>query len=135
MKIVNLTMHQATAEQVEVGVFDLTERDSVEVKELLNFVELPTPEEIHKRAVKIAHLAALYCPDAAMIGGAVYLMPELARMLKASGIQPLAAFSIRESVEVQNPDGSVTKTAVFKHRGFVDMTPQGMVFADVNPWN
>ena len=32
----------------------------------------------------------------------------------------LYAFSVRESVEVHNPDGSVSKNNVFRHLGFIE---------------
>jgi hypothetical protein len=54
-----------------------------------------------------------------MIGGAPYLMAPLEVALRAHGITPLYAFSVRESVEQTQPDGSVRKIAVFRHGGFV----------------
>ena len=55
----------------------------------------------------------------AMIGGAPYLMAELEKELWHLGIEPVYAFSRRESVETVGENGEVTKTAVFKHIGFV----------------
>ena len=55
----------------------------------------------------------------AMIGGAPYLMAELEKELWHFGIEPVYAFSRRESVETVGENGEVTKTAVFKHIGFV----------------
>lgn len=57
---------------------------------------------------------------AAMIGGAPFLMPALEKALRTKGILPVYAFSQRESVEEIMEDGTVRKTAVFKHRGFVE---------------
>ena len=54
-----------------------------------------------------------------MIGGAPYLMTELEKELWHLGIEPVYAFSRRESVETVGENGEVTKTAVFKHIGFV----------------
>lgn len=59
MKIVNLTQHAGTAEQLAAGVADLG-ATSLELKRLLTFDSLPTREEIEARA--------------AMIGGAPFLM-------------------------------------------------------------
>ena len=56
-----------------------------------------------------------------MIGGAPFLMGALESELKNRGIQPMYAFSVRDSVEKQNPDGSVTKQNVFKHAGFIEV--------------
>lgn len=55
----------------------------------------------------------------AMIGGAPYLMAPLERALKAVGVQVCYALSDRVSIEQPQPDGSVTKTSVFKHVGFL----------------
>ena len=59
----------------------------------------------------------LHCK--AMIGGAPYLMAELEKELWHLGIEPVYAFTKRESVESVDENGNVTKTAVFKHAGFV----------------
>lgn len=117
MKIINLTQHKASAEQVEAGVFDLPETSVL--KAVLTFVAIPTAENIKQRAKLLAGLALTSNAEAAMIGGAPYLMGALEKELKAKGIQPLYSFTERVSVEVENPDGSVTKTAVFKHQGWV----------------
>ena len=37
----------------------------------------------------------------------------------ASRLVPIYAFSVRESVEETLPDGTVHKTACFRHKGFV----------------
>lgn len=59
-------------------------------------------------------------PEQAMIGGAPWLMEPLAKRLRAHGIIPLFAFSRRESIEQVQQDGSVRKTNVLKHAGFVE---------------
>lgn len=55
----------------------------------------------------------------AMIGGAPYLMAPLEAELKKLGIEPVYAFSERVSEETVQADGTVVKTNVFKHVGFV----------------
>lgn len=122
-KIINLTQHNATAEQAVVGVFNIGDTElNTAVKQLLTFntIEEASAESMEARAEKLATIAAKCGADAAMIGGAPYFMSALERALKVSGIKPLYAFSVRESREVTNPDGSVTKTNVFKHVGFVE---------------
>ena len=47
------------------------------------------------------------------------LMPALQQALIDAGLRPVYAFSQRVSVEQQQPDGSVRKTNVFRHIGFV----------------
>lgn len=119
MEILNLTQHKATAEQVAAGVVDLPTTAAEELKELLTFDDLPGRVEIIRRACAIARLAAEHGATKAMIGGAPFLMSALEEALIYRGIVPLYAFSRRDVVESVQEDGSVKKTAVFKHLGFV----------------
>lgn len=123
--ILNLTQHPGTPEQ---GVTNLTGDALAALKWALTFDALPTAQEIADRAEYIAELACMNwlsgddddpLPTAAMIGGAPYLMAPLERALHAVGIEPLYAFSVRESVELTQPDGSVRKVNIFRHAGFV----------------
>jgi len=118
MKILNLTQHNATPEQVSQGVVE--PKDKAQVQALLTFDELPTAEEIRRRAEALAEIAAAEGAEAAMIGGAPYLMADLEAALQARGIRPVYAFSRREVVETQMPDGTVVKKTVFRHLGFVE---------------
>lgn len=127
--IINLTQHLATPEQAAAGVCDLPESVREELTKALTFVSLPTAEEIEERAQYIAGFAVFNGlggdldddPAAlfAMIGGAPYLMAPLEKALADHGVRPVYAFSQRVSVEAQQPDGTVLKTNVFKHVGFV----------------
>ena len=45
----------------------------------------------------------------------------LHQILADNGINPVYAFSVRESEEQVQADGSVKKVAVFRHRGFVGL--------------
>lgn len=135
--ILNLTQHTATLDQIAEGVI---EQPHPEVKALLNFETLPTVEEIQQRANDIAEaiarylaierkeieergdvdsLLALQAPKRALIGGAPFFMSALESALIQIDVQPIYAFSQRESVEVHNSDGSVSKQNVFKHVGFI----------------
>jgi hypothetical protein len=137
-RILNLTQHDPTPEQLEAGVTcgDIAnDAELLEFRKLLTFDTLPTPTEVRQRAQQIAAYAAKtstlvdYGGDSglcvneplqrAMIGGAPFLMAPLEDALRRVGIVPLYAFSIRESAEQVQPDGSVRKTAVFRHVGFV----------------
>ena len=121
--IVNLTQHSATPEQRADGVVDVTGDALERLIAALNFTVLPNSEEIKKRAKAIADVASEALGgshDEAMIGGALWLMAPLAEELRARGIQPLFAFSKRESDEVPQDDGSVKKVQIFRHIGFVD---------------
>ena len=125
--IVNLTQHTATTDQIAAGVKDLPEELRSRIIGLLTFNDIPqtdydNPEnEIRRAAREIARIASDFLggEGAAMIGGAPFLLPILAEELRASGIDPLLAFSRRETVEQTQPDGSVRKVAVFRHVGFI----------------
>jgi len=137
-RILNLTQHTATPEQIAAGVTcgDINgDAQLREIAALLTFDTLPTPVEVRHRAERLAKIASTtttlvdYGGDSglcvnerfkfAMIGGAPYLMAPLESALRAHGITPMYAFSVRESVDQTQPDGSVRKIAVFRHAGFV----------------
>lgn len=127
--ILNLTQHPATPEQRAEGVRDLSGAELAALKGALTFADIPSAGEIHARAEAIAQIACANGlagdegddpqPRAAMIGGAGYLMPALEAALRGYGIEPLHAFTRREVVEAMGADGAVTKTAVFRHAGWV----------------
>lgn len=119
MEIINLTQYLATQPQIDAGVFEPSERNKQDVNTFLTFEELPETQEIHERAVELAHIAELEVAEAAMIGGAPYLMGPLTVALNSRGIQPQFAFSRRESVEETQEDGSVVKLTEARHLGFV----------------
>jgi hypothetical protein len=128
MRVLNLTQHTASPDQIAVGVIDLDAETRATVSALLTFDECPDAADIADRAHDLAVIAArartdgdtgaVLC-DRVMIGGAPWLMGALAEALRAQGLTPLFAFSRRESVDVAQPDGSVRKTAVFRHAGWV----------------
>ena len=127
MRILNLTQHAATPEQTAAGVVDLTTAQRAVVSQWLTFETPPSRPVIKTRARLLAQAATNDSSmvgevgpfDAAMIGGAPYLMGPLEDALLDLCIVPLYAFSKRESVETVGSDGSVTKTNVFRHGGFV----------------
>jgi hypothetical protein len=119
VRIVNLTQHAATAEQIAAGVVEPPLKE--EVCRLITFEDLPTIEKIRWRAGVVASIAKVSGCEAAMIGGAPFFMAPLERALVAVGVKPLYAFSKRESAEEKQPDGSVKKTQVFRHIGFVTL--------------
>lgn len=130
MLIINLTQHQATPEQHKAGVMDLPLAKRLQLAELLTFVEIPTKEELQERAKAIVDLAcdnglglngADPMPEMAMIGGAPFFMPYLEEELEAAFIIPTYAFSKSVVQEAIQPKGTVIKTAVFQHIGFVDV--------------
>ena len=121
VKIINLTQHAATAEQSAAGVVDFVPEIKAQIQALLTFDTIPDAREIKTRAEKLTALVESWGFTKAMIGGAPFLMGALESELKNRGIQPMYAFSVRDSVEKQNPDGSVTKQNIFKHSGFIEV--------------
>ena len=121
--ILNLTQHPAPTEQIEAGVVDLPDSVRPALIGWLTSSQLPSREEIEDRAEAIALLADSLLPEegnpAAMIGGAPYLMAPLEVALWDQRIRPLYAFSVRESVEQTLPDGTIRKTSIFRHAGFI----------------
>jgi hypothetical protein len=121
-------MHVATEEQMQAGVVEPDEYDKKTIIDLLTFDSIPTYKEINYRADQLANIAANQCDyegnyvyfSSAMIGGAPYLMSALEYALDEITVNALYAFSVRESVESVEPDGSVVKRNVFRHLGFVE---------------
>ena len=129
MNILNLTQHPATPEQVDAGVLDLSKEHRAVLSGWLTFNTCPTGREITDRADLIAQAASgdsktVTAPlgvTFALIGGAPFLMSALENALIERGITPMYAFSVRESAEQIMTNGSVIKTNVFKHVGFVQI--------------
>jgi len=123
MRILNLTQHAATADQLAVGVFEPSSSDKKLIAHLLTFTVLPTRAQISSRCRELCLIIWVYDKtDAVMIGGASYLISRLDVMIpKVCGMPALHSFTARDSVEVRQEDGSVKKTQVFRHLGFVDL--------------
>jgi hypothetical protein len=116
MKILNLTRHAPTPEQRAEGVGDPP-------AEWLDVSRFNDPDAVWSDMVFATYMAVRLAREAgathAMIGGPAYLMPPLAEALHEAGIKPLFSFSVRESEEQIQPDGSVRKVTVFRHQGWV----------------
>ena len=95
MRILNLTQHNATPDQVSAGVFEPECKSAVQRQ--LTFFDLPSSGDIEERVSFLAATAVYEKAEAAMIGGAPYLMAPLHEALEAVGIVPVYAFSKRES--------------------------------------
>ena len=114
--MINLTQHQATTEQLAVGVIDLTGQQLALVKAFLTFDEIPTELQMKERAYTIAEIARKH-DVSAMIGGAPFFMSYLERALHKAGVTPYYAFSKR--CVIKDEDG-IKERVIFKHEGFVD---------------
>lgn len=117
MRILNLTQHDATAEQIAAGVYEPEEKDVV--RALITFESLPSEVQIMDRSERLAILAKSERAECVMIGGAPYLMRFLEEELESLRIKYVYAFTRRIVEETVNPDGTVKKVAQFKHEGFV----------------
>lgn len=115
--ILNLTQHMATPEQIAQGVIEPKMKQMV--RYYLTFNEIPSRDEIAQRADVLAGYALYNECTAAMIGGAGFLMRPLEEALIRYGILPLHSFTRRESVEHEQPDGTIQKVTIFRHIGFV----------------
>ena len=131
-KIVNLTQHVATLEQVSEGVIDLPGGEGSYREALikdLTFENLPKYQsEVTRKAQEIARLVIQYLYDQkidpkkekvfAMIGGAPYLMAPLEKALLQMNIMPIYSFSVRKSIE-KVINRVVEKSSIFSHVGWI----------------
>ena len=96
-----------------------------ELIKLLTFEELPDSCEIHERALQICALVESTFqevePKVLLLGGAPFLMGTLELYCILRGWTPIYAFSTRVVVEELQADGSIKKTSIFKHAGFVEV--------------
>jgi excisionase family DNA binding protein len=122
-RILNFTQHTPTEEQVSAGVVEPEPADKERIQSLLTFDELPTPRELRQRAtecgVQASVLLKKYECDAILVGGAPFFMSVLESALRSFGVPFCYAFSKRVTQEESLADGSVRKTHVFKHAGFI----------------
>ena len=121
--MLNLTQHALTAEQWRDGAVEPDQEIKAEIQKLITFDSsvIAHPEQIQDRAKALATLIRREYSllDKALVGGALYFMPALVKEVNEVGIQPYFSYTDRVSQETHNPDGSVTKTLVFKHLGWV----------------
>ena len=117
MNIANLTQHTATPEQVAEGVADVP--FAARLIKLLTFSSAPLPGEMRARAAEIVALTMDGGYDRVMLGGAPFFMPPLQEACLAAGLEVVYAFSIRESADQIQPDGSTRKISEFRHVDFV----------------
>lgn len=129
-EILNLTQHVATADQVAAGVFDPHPEQAAQIQRLLTFDELPSREEIKRRATALAQFAKGERATVVMIGGAPWLMAELVDAMDCCDIEAVYAFSRREATEITRPDGTVEKRQIFRHAGFVTLWRHSRIAAD-----
>lgn len=116
-KILNLTQHPATLEQIAAGVIEPEDKDLV--KYSLEFKTIPTKTDMIWSAVELVNLVKKSGCTKVMIGGAPFFMCTLEAYLIDNDIQPMYAFSERVSEEEIQTDGGVKKVSKFKHVGFV----------------
>lgn len=120
-KIINLTLHEATEDQIKEGVENY--KDMEVLKKVLTFIDIPDCKYLKYVADRLTNIAKLGGYKKAMIGGAAFFMPVLEKALLREGITVCYAFSKRVCEETPLPDGSVEKKYIFKHLGFYEVKP------------
>lgn len=126
MKILNLTKHQPTPEQVRDGLFN-SPHTSVQdtISECQRFDTLEDVGEDGTHADAKAYTLAVVAHNAgakyALVAGASFLIVPLCAYLRQRGITPVSSFSERIAEELPQPDGSVKLSYVFKHIAFVEI--------------
>lgn len=116
-KFLNITNHQLTNEQL-----DEIKRSGYEI------VELPEDLKTTWGQLNVDNWAGV-CNDiwnfivknnvdTALVAGYAPAMYDISYNMDRAGLTPVYADTARESVETKMEDGSVRKTAVFKHKGF-----------------
>ena len=128
-KILNLTQHNASPQQVAAGVVEPQDKESV--RDIITFKEMPDGETLKEKAVALANVAKSEGYDRVMIGGAPYFNSVVETACKAVGVQPVYAYTAPPvSKVVNNPDGSVTTTKVFEFKGFIEAVPNDPIDVD-----
>ena len=125
-KILNLTQHEASAEQKEAGVVEPISEIKKRIKFFLTFSSLESVKDMELRAEMLARICNDLGFEYAMVGGAGYFTPSLVSALLWHGITPLFAFTKRESKEEKMEDGAIRKVSVFHHEGFVELDSQDL---------
>ena len=146
MKVLNLTQHKATPEQIDAGVVDLHGQDLAELKMALTVKGIPTHQDIQDKCLIVAGIATRWyvkeleiwrdgCLDYPLHGvgllnairGMVmlgsmppYAQKTLTETLQKCGFECVYAVSDRVERESLNTEtGVVTKVVEFAHLGFI----------------
>ena len=117
MNVVNLTQHLSTPEQIKDGVFDLPEGLREKLVKALTFSADYSRDDLEAAAEAIIEIVKEIDCYRAMVGGMPAFMAPLERALIKEGIAVSYARSERVSVDQVQADGSVRKTATFRHAG------------------
>jgi len=113
----NLTGFPATPEQALEGVVEPVELAAIQAAN--TFLYLPTAPVLRDRARFLALYAKNSGYRSALIGGEDFFMPFLEGALLDVRVRPLYSFCSREIREQVRMDGSVRRTVVKVHKGFV----------------
>ena len=120
--ILNLTQHNATADQINAGINDIPVDFQNTLKGLLTFPTQYTRDDLEYRSLQIHELVRDFCGtskevlEGVMIGGMPSFMPVLESVLISKGIKVGYACTERKSVD-KEVDDKIIKTAVFVHAG------------------
>ena len=117
--ILNLTGEPLTEDQISVGVYDLPERETETLKELLDSNDFPNQKDISDKATKIAALTYDRAHmNVAMIGGPQWMIGPITAALTHRGITPLIEV-ISRTTETEKRGLGTIKVEKARHAGFV----------------
>jgi hypothetical protein len=119
MRVINLTKYRATPDQIEAGVLDVTDSLFGQLRVALTFDKPPTPDEIIKRSQAIVDVAREADNVNVMIGGDLWMIPIIERLLYTNGFSVWYPLSKIVFKHVTKHDGTIEKMMVFHHEGFV----------------
>jgi hypothetical protein len=94
MPILNLTLNELTDKQKRLGFIELNEDDKAEIKRLLTFFEIPSPDESWARALNLASIAQFCTIDFKLKGYVLidcesHFMQDLANAIQDLNMIPV----------------------------------------------
>jgi len=125
VRLLNLTQHDATKEQIKDGLVDPNESEKSVIRKLLTFDDVPTAEQMIDKSMSLYYLALhliekYKTAPTVMLAGAPWFLPLVEHQLKKGGVKAVYSFSKRCVEEQISKDGkSVKKVSVFKHVQFI----------------
>ena len=117
IKTIVVMSHPLTSAQLEDVAIKNTEIVSLTPEQKNTWSNIPTDEDmfIHVRGFGYEILETVAMGDRAIVQGEPGATFYLVSLLQSRGVRCMHATTVRESVEVGQPDGSVRKTNTFKH--------------------
>lgn len=122
-KFISVMNHELTEEQKKDAINTFAEiNDIVDDFDTIPFPQVDpksTSKEMDDLVAKYESEIVAKNPSEVLLQGEMIFTRRLAEKLKEHNINVVAARSERVSVETKKTDGTITKTAMFQHRGFL----------------